>query len=99
LKSVWRQTGIKPKELDDIVELPDSMIFVWRYFIDLNNSRSSNGFGLNPISYSEMLAYFELIDYKPQEWEIQAIKRLDHIALEQFRKEQEKTSKAKKPKK
>ena len=40
-----------------------------------------------------MDAYFRLIDYKPQEWEIQAIKKLDHIALEQFRKEQEKQSK------
>jgi hypothetical protein len=66
------------------------MVLVWHWFTDLNSSRSSNGFGINPISYSEMLAYFQLIDYKPYEWEIDAIKKLDQLMLTHFAKEQDK---------
>lgn len=93
--SVWRQTGIRPKELDDMLEFPDGMSEVWKFFTDLNNARASNGFGINPISYSEMYSYFKLLEIQPQEWEIEIIKRLDRVALEayaeQAKKEQKKS--------
>lgn len=82
--SVWRQTGIKPKELEGMVEFPDGMVEVWKFFIDLHNARSSNGFGVNPISYSEIYSYFKLIEIQPQEWEIDVIKKLDKVAMEAF---------------
>lgn len=99
LKSVWRQTGIKPKELDNLVDLPESMVFVWKYFIELSNSRTSSGFGINPISYADMHGYFSLIGYQPEEWEINTIKKLDSIMLDEFHKTQEKNNKKSKSKK
>ena len=75
------------------------MHYVWNYFIDLNNSRTSNGFGLNPISYTEIKSYFDLYMLVPAEYEITLIKRLDSIALKCFSKEQEKTEKKNKNKK
>lgn len=85
--SVWRQTGIKPKELEDVIELPESCIYVWKWFIDLHNARGSNGFGINPISYTEIKSYFDLMDTQPEEWEVILIKLFDNEALQAYAKE------------
>lgn len=69
------------------------MQFVYRWFVDLHNKRTSNGFGINPIQYSEILAYFTLIEVKPEEWEIEMISKLDGVALEMYAKEAEKQNK------
>ena len=74
------------------------MYFVWKYFINLHNKRTSNGFGMNPISYSEIYSYFQLMQYQPEEWEIECILKLDSVALEHFSKEQEKEQKRNKSK-
>jgi hypothetical protein len=89
LNSVWRQTGIKPKELEQLKELPESCVPVWKWFIDLNNSRSSNGFGVNPLSYSDIKAYLDLIGVEVEEWELYLIKRIDNEALNSYSKEAE----------
>lgn len=89
MNSVWRQTGVKPKELQDVVELPESCFQVWKWFIDLHNARGSNGFGVNPINYTEIKAYFDLIDIKPEDWEVTLIKLFDNEALSAYTKEAE----------
>jgi hypothetical protein len=94
LLSAQRQTNEDIPELEDQLELPETANMVWRWFIDLNNSRQS-GMGVNPISYSEMLSYFALMNIAPMEWEIQAIKTLDNIALKHYAKQQEADSKTK----
>jgi len=86
---VWRQTGIKPKELEDLIELPDSCYAVWKWFIDLHNARTSNGFGVNPITYTEMKCYFDLVEIRPEAWELELIKRFDVVALNAFAKQSE----------
>lgn len=89
LNSVWRQTGVKPKELEELKELPESCQQVWKWFIDLNNSRSSNGYGVNPISYSDIKAYFDLIAVEAEDWELELIKRIDNEALKSYAEEAE----------
>lgn len=82
-----------------MVDLPDSMQYVWSWFIDLHNARTSNGFGLNPITYADIKSYFDLYAIEPQEWQVQLIKQLDNIALSAFAKQQkEEAEKAKKKK-
>jgi hypothetical protein len=88
LESVWRQTGNKPAELDSIIELPHSMYELWRFFIELHNSRSSNGFGVNPLSYTEIDSYFRLQQIVPEVWEVSTIKKLDSVALEAYAEQQ-----------
>lgn len=90
-----KQTGMKPSELEELIECPDTMRFVWTYFIELHNARSFGGMqNLNPLSYSDIKAYFDLMNIVPEEWEVKMIKRLDHVALSQYaedsRKEAEK---------
>lgn len=80
---------MKPKELDDIKELPESCNQVWRWFIDLNNARSSNGYGVNPIAYSDLKAYLDLIGIEIEDWELSLIKRIDNEAMLSYAKESE----------
>jgi hypothetical protein len=89
LNSVWRQTGVKPKELEELKELPESCSQVWRWFIDLNNARSSNGYGVNPISYSDIKSYMDLISIEMHEWELHLLKRIDNEAILSYAKEAE----------
>lgn len=67
----------------NLKELPDNSLLIWKYFIDLNNTRPS-GMGVSPISYSEMYSYFKLYDISIMDYEIEAIHRLDVIALAHY---------------
>lgn len=96
LESVWKQTGVKPKELEDLVELPDYFRYAWEYFLKLNQKRGSNGFGVNPLSFTEIKSFFELNQIVPDPMEIEVITLLDNIAMEHFAKEAEKNNKKKK---
>lgn len=50
---------------------------------------------VNPISWSDMRAYFNLIQYQPYEWEIELINRLDNVFLNHVQDEREKEEKKK----
>ena len=89
------QTGVKPKELDEAVELPDSMVELWGWFVVLNESRSSNGFGLNPLNFSDIWAFFQLQEITPHKWEVDLIKRLDREVLSIYNKKAAADSKKK----
>ena len=96
-ESLKRQ-GINAPELDNLIEFPNEMFQQWEFFIDLHNKRTSNGFGLNPISWEAMQSYFSLIGYQPFEWELKLISKLDAVALSAYAKEQEKQQKKEKSK-
>lgn len=97
LESVWRQTGNKPKELLDLVELPESCQDIWGVFLSLHNSRSY-GMSMNPISYSDIKAFFDLYGIKPESWEVQAIRLLDVTVMNVLMEKQSKNSKSKQSK-
>lgn len=93
LESVWRQTGVRPKELDELVELPDVFKYLWQDFLMLNSARTSNGFGVNPLQYSEMLAYFTLQGIQVQPWEVEVLRVLDNAVLQVYADKQKQESK------
>ena len=99
LLNVQRQLKRTPKELEDLVELPECMQEYWGWFIRLSNRRPS-GMGVSSIPYSEMLAFFELMGIVPETYEIDIIEMFDRIALKHYQKQQEKEqAKAKQSKK
>ena len=71
------------------------MQYVWQYFLELDSARGSNGFGLNPISWSDILAFFTLMGFEPTDWEVQAIRRIDNLRLKQVAEDVSKASKNK----
>ena len=71
------------------------MVYVWEYFLRLNQKRSSNGFGVNPISYTEIKNYFDLMQIFPDPSEVEVISLLDSVFMEHYAKEQEKNNKKK----
>lgn len=49
--------------------------------MELSGSRTSNGFGLNPISFTEILSWATLAGVAPTPWEVRLLKRLDAATL------------------
>jgi len=82
LEQVEKQTGIRPPELDG-PECPDAVEYLWKWFIELDNARGGNGFGLNPISYTELLAWATMTRANPSPWEVATLKRIDALFLSQ----------------
>lgn len=95
LNNAWRQTGVKPKQLDELKELPESCVDIWYTFLKLHNARGSSGFGVSPISYSEILAYCQLHQVEFEEWELDLIRLFDQTVLQIIAEDQEKKSTAK----
>ena len=81
LEAVYKQTGKIPPELQSMIEAPESLVQIWYWFCALNNTRSDNMQGECPITYSEMLAYFTLQNIDVDSWEIDIIKKIDHVYL------------------
>lgn len=86
------QTGVTPKELEDCVDLPSVFNDVWHWFLMLNSSRTSS-MSVNPIAFSEMQAFFDLMQINPLPWEIEILKIFDNVAMKHYSKELDKKSK------
>ena len=97
LEMIQRNTGRTPPELQNLIELPESCYDVWSWFIELHNTRTSTGFGANPITYSDMHSFFALNCIQPEQWEIKLIRAMDNIVLEQIAKESARAAKTNKP--
>lgn len=96
LLAVERQTKKPVKELQNLIELPESMFSIWSHFLALDSSRSSNGYSANPLSFSEIKDYFDLLREVPEVWEVQLIRRLDQTLLTVYAKQAEAELKSKK---
>lgn len=94
LEAVWKQTKKKPKELDNLIELPICMTEYWQWFLKLNARRPS-GMGISAIPYSEMLAFFQLTGVCPDPCDVEVIEMFDRVALGVFAEQQDKEQKAK----
>jgi hypothetical protein len=78
-------TGSKAAAADiEGPEFPLEAAHVWQLFLELHGTRTSNGFGLNPISYTEIDAYNRLYGYDVSPEELYLLKVADSAALEQI---------------
>lgn len=92
LLNVQKQLGFVPKELQNLKELPLQFKYVWEDFLMLSSSRPA-GFGISPISFSEIKAYADLNGFEFEPWEVQVIKLFDNKALSHYSKQQAKKTK------
>lgn len=82
---IEKTTG-KPQEKLQTGEVPNVCSHVWNWFLKLHKKRSSNGFSVNPITYTEMQSFFKLHGLVPENWEIELIEALDDIVLDSIAK-------------
>jgi hypothetical protein len=80
LAVVARMTGRTVNE--DSPKLPREMRYLWRTFLSLHRARTSNGWGPNPITWSEMDAFCRLTGSPLDPWEAEAVRALDEAFLE-----------------
>ena len=80
LESVQRM-GRHVPELD-IPEIPQCLMHVWSWFLQLNSQRPSNGFGMNPITNQDMWFFFQLEGIEPESWELNLIRQFDRVVLQ-----------------
>lgn len=57
--------------------LHPGVVHLWNAFAQLSAARTNNGFGPNPIPYSEIDAYSRLTAQSFDPWEVAAIRALD----------------------
>ena len=81
LEAVQRQTGKVPKELAAIPEMPQELVYIWIWFCELDAARGGNGFGMNPISFSEVHAWATLTGNALQPWEVATLRRFDSVRI------------------
>lgn len=81
LKAALRWQLAHPGRVDG-PEIPWAGRRVWSIFLDLNATRGGNGFGPNPIGYTEIEAWARLNREPVRPWEIEIISALDRAFLE-----------------
>ena len=77
--------GFIHEEIKTPPVIPQCFEYVFNWFLQLSSRRQS-GFALQPISYSEIKAFFELQHIKPELWELDLIIAFDGIFLDELNK-------------
>jgi hypothetical protein len=52
----------------------------------LNSNRTSNGFGVNPISFVDIALYYQLYQIQVQPWEIEVLQYFDNVVMNLYAK-------------
>jgi len=61
--------------------VPSELAHVWVWFLELNAARGGNGYGPNPISYSEIAAWGKLMGERVRRHEARLLRQLDLLFL------------------
>lgn len=64
-------------------KLSAALAYLWNHFIQIHRGRTYNGFGANPISWSDFYAYCKVTRSALSPWEVEAIRMLDEVFLEE----------------
>jgi hypothetical protein len=66
---------------------------IYQDFLELNSARSNNGYGPNPISFSEIQAFYSLNRIQPEPWEVFMIRYFDAVIIKLHDEDQAKKAK------
>ena len=79
--SYYRQKQRWPEAIPQEPPFPDSLGYLWDWYEELAYSRSSSGFGPNPITYVDIEAWGRLCSVDLSRWEVQTIRILDMLNI------------------
>lgn len=77
-------------ELDSAPPLPESLAYLWRWFLELRAVQRSGMNGLEPIDHADLRAWQENTGRSLSPWEVDAIIALDRLARKTADKTREK---------
>lgn len=89
----WQASGVLPQELADRPEPPALALHVWGWFLDLHQTRGSNGFGPSPLAYRDIRDWSELTGQRLEPWEVRAIMGIDRAYLSAMTDEMKRSAK------
>lgn len=75
--SVLKQTKRWPATIPEERMLPEASSYLWDWYKDLARGRGSSGFGLSPLSWSDIDAWCRLTGVTLERWELEVLKRID----------------------
>lgn len=79
-KAVARATG---RPLPKPPALPPEARYLWDTFVEITRRRQSSGFGRQPITHSEIMAWSTLKQWPLAPWEVDALCALDDAYLDE----------------
>ena len=62
--------------------LPTSLRHIWEYFGELSITRRNYGWGVTPLTYSEIFAWRTLRGINLDAWELDTLMRLDSVFMD-----------------
>lgn len=65
----------------DAPPIISGLVRLWNIFMQLNDTRGSNGYGMNPISFQEIEAMIRLTGNPLRSWEVEIIRAMDAAFL------------------
>lgn len=68
------------------VEISHEAGYLWGWYVDLDSARGSNGFGVSPVSYTEIDAWARLNDVRINPNEVRVLKDIDRAYLSEMAK-------------
>jgi hypothetical protein len=79
---------VSPRRVSDPTPEPPRLLgYLWVWFCELSSARSSNGYGLNPITFPEIYAWTRLMGVRPTPWETSVLRRMDAAVLSVLNKQ------------
>ena len=70
----------------DSVPLPADGALLWRAFFDLDSARSYHANGPNPIPFTEIRAYCDLMNLPLEPHHVAVIREMDGVVLEHYQR-------------
>jgi hypothetical protein len=91
LEALQRFSGKRDSRLDT-TQIPTAGFFLWKTFWSLSARRTSNGFGPNPLMFSEVQAYTELFEETLGPRELEILFQMDDAFLSAVHKLRQETT-------
>lgn len=82
-----RQTGKEPQQLAEAPELSAELVYLWQWFIDMNNTeRGSGAMGIESITSASMMSWQWATGNYLQLWERKTLRVIDAVWVSELRK-------------
>lgn len=86
LEQVEKTTGKRPADLDG-PDCPVEAEYLWRDFLLLSRGRTSNGFGANPLTWPDIMAWATLTRTPVTPWDVDMLIALDNAWMSDHAKQ------------